>query len=183
MLLLAMPRHAYMYHTTGKKGLLGAPCYGVSTHCFSKAPQWNFPTLLESITHEKSVCLLLLHSKLEFHSLTRFSSESGTDTHRHTPAYFANPMSWPCIECYNSSTLLKTWWASWNITYLRYQCKPLSCFNEAEVIFVWVTQLKELIVGAGAKLQGSVFPLMRFHAISAAERLNSLQAIVSIPPP
>lgn len=32
MLLLAVPGHAYMYRTTGKKGLLGAPHDGVSTH-------------------------------------------------------------------------------------------------------------------------------------------------------
>lgn len=32
MLLLAVPGHAYMHHTAGRKGLLGAPRYGVLTH-------------------------------------------------------------------------------------------------------------------------------------------------------
>lgn len=83
MLLLAVPGHAYMYHTTGKKEPFKARRTVVFQHTApQKTPQWNFPTLLESITHEKSVCLLLLHGKLELHSMTPFSSESGTDTHR-----------------------------------------------------------------------------------------------------
>ena len=141
-----------------------------------KAPQWNFPTLLKSITHEKSDCLLHHHGELESHSVTRFLSESGTDTHRPTRFCFAKLKSWPCYKCHNSSTPLKAWWADRIFSHLRYWCKTLSCFNEAKVIFVQVTQLKELMVWARKKLQGSAFAIMHFHAISAAERLNSLSA-------
>lgn len=65
MLLLGVPGHAYINHTAGKKGPLRRTAS-------QKTPQWNFPTSMESITHEKSVCLLLLRGKLELHSVTPF---------------------------------------------------------------------------------------------------------------
>lgn len=157
-----------------------------------KTPQWNFPTLFESITRKKSVCLLFLPGILQLHSVTLFSTESGTDTHRQTLDFLVKLMK---------LTLLWVQWLqlplkglmSWLQYYpLQIPCKPLSCFNEAKVIFVYVTLLKELIAEVMAMLQCSVFYLFIFMpcfffyfcAISAAERLiSSLQAIVSVPPP
>lgn len=142
------------------------------------SPQWNSPTLLESITHEKAVCLLLFCGKLKLQSVTLISSKSGIDTHARW--HSSELKNWPCFQCYNF-TLLKAWWAGWNITHLRYPWKLLSCFNEAQVIFVQVTQLKELIVGVREKLRGSgffggfFFGHYAFPCPKPTERLSSLR--------
>lgn len=71
----------YVPHHWQKKGLFRR----AAPWCFNTPPPRRhhsgiFPLCWESITHEKSVCLLLIRGKPELHSVTPFSSESGTDT-------------------------------------------------------------------------------------------------------
>lgn len=155
ILLLAMPEHAYMYHTTSKKGLLGTLYNGVSTH-----------HLTENTTVEFSH-FVRVHYPWKIWLPPDSSWQTGVTQ--------LTPMSWPCFECYKSSTLdeLMSW-----LKYYPLDIPMLSYFNEAKVIFVYVTQLKELIAGIKAKLQGSVFHhyAFLFHKFSRKVEF-SIQAV------
>lgn len=152
MLLLAVPGHAYMHGTTSKK---------LFQHTTLQKKQKNTITTVEfshfvGVNYTWKICLPSAFSWQT--EVTVCDPDFFQIRHRHTRtlAFFTKLKNWPCFQCYNF-TLLKAWWAGWNITHLRYPWKLLSCFNEAQVIFVQVTQLKELIVGVREKLRGSVF--------------------------
>ncbi len=56
MLLLAVPGHAYMYHTWGKKCLLDVPHCGVITHCFPESSIVEFSHFV-GVHYTWKICL------------------------------------------------------------------------------------------------------------------------------